>query len=106
MIEARDLDNLSARLHGRRSRLADGERLRSLCALASPAELAGALFPGSDLSLSLQVQRRLAEDFVNEARELALVLGGARAPDFGKPLKNAWSLDDSHLNFGCPAGKI
>lgn len=79
MIEVRDLDNLSARLHGRRSRLADGERLRSLCALASPAELAGALFPGSDLSYSRQVQGRLAVDYVREARELASVLGGARA---------------------------
>lgn len=75
----RDLDNLSTRLHGRRSRLADGERLRSLCALASPAELAGALFPGSDLSYSRQVQGRLAGDYVREARELASVLGGARA---------------------------
>ena len=79
MIEAGDLDNLSARLHGRRSRLADGERLRSLCALASPAELAGALFPGSGLGYSRQVQARLAEEFVLEARELASVLGGARA---------------------------
>jgi len=79
MIEAGDLDNLSARLHGRRSRLADGERLRSLCALASPAELAGALFPGSGLGYSRQVQARLAEDFVREALELSSALGGARA---------------------------
>lgn len=79
MIEVRDLDNLSARLHGRRSRLADGERLRSLCALASPADLAGALFPGSKLSYSRQLQGRLAGDYVREAHELASVLGGARA---------------------------
>jgi len=79
MIVVRDQDNLAARLHGRRSRLADGERLRSLCALASPAALAAALFPGTGVSTSPQVQRRLAEELVGEARGIAAVLGGARA---------------------------
>lgn len=79
MINQSDLEHLAVRLHGRRSRLADGERLRALCALASPAALADAMFPGAGLARSPEVQRRLAADYINEAREIASALGGARA---------------------------
>lgn len=76
---AGDLDNLSARLHGRRARLAAGERLWSLCALETTGALAAALFPGPAVPGPARLQNRLAENFVHEARELADVLGGARA---------------------------
>jgi len=79
LIESRDLEHLAVRLHGRRSRLADGERLRAFCALSSPAALAAAMFPGAGLAFSPEVQRRLAADYLYEAREIASALGGARA---------------------------
>lgn len=79
MLVAGDIDNLYARLHGRLGRLAAGERLRSLCALESREALAAALFPGAGQAAPKLVQNRLAENFVHEARELAAVLGGARA---------------------------
>ncbi len=79
MLVAGDLDNLYARLHGRFGRLAAGERLRSLCALASTEALAADLFNVSGPATPKQVQNKLAENFIYEARELASVLGGARA---------------------------
>jgi len=75
---ASDLDSLAAGLHGRRSRMADGERLRSLCSLPSHGALAAALFPGRGAATPGQVQRLLAESFIRETYELAFSLGGAR----------------------------
>jgi len=79
MLGLRDLDHLAARLHGRRGRLYDGARLRSLFALGSPGELAKAVFPGEGIATAAGLERRLVENFISENREIAACFGGARA---------------------------
>ena len=76
MLALRDLDALAARLHGRRSRLADGARLAALCALGSPAALAAELYPGEEFASAAGLQGRLAAGFAAEADEIAACLGG------------------------------
>lgn len=72
-----DLDFLVARSHGRRSRMAEAERLDSLCRLRSLEELAHAVLlepldgPG--------FQRRLQEEWLGEMEGLAARLGPPRA---------------------------
>lgn len=78
MIGADDADHLAARLHGRRSRMAEGERLRALCALESPRELGQALFSGAGAASSTEVQARLAQDLAAELSALGAGMGGAR----------------------------
>ncbi len=75
----KDMDYLAARLHGRRARLAEGPRLRALCALGSPAALGEALFPGAGLTAAADIQARLAEEFIKETLEIRACLSGARA---------------------------
>ncbi len=43
-----DMDRLAAVLHGRRSRMAEAERLNALCRMRTLPELAGTIFPGSE----------------------------------------------------------
>lgn len=78
MIAVKDLDNLAARLHGRRARMAEGTRLYELCGLGSPEALAAALFPGAGISSSPGIQRRLEEDLFIEIRGLASSVGKAQ----------------------------
>ncbi|MEI6972611.1 MAG: hypothetical protein WCL44_13975, partial [bacterium] len=61
-----DLDYIAARLHGRRSRLMEKERLDTLCRLHSVHELATALFPGTSLASSASIQQRLVQDLIDE----------------------------------------
>lgn len=76
MLAVKDLDHLAARLHGRRSRLAEGPRLAALCGLGSPAALAAAVLPGAAAAAPAEIQRGLARVFVLEARWIAGCLGG------------------------------
>jgi hypothetical protein len=76
MIGADDADHLAARLHGRRARMAEGERLAALCSLGSPGELGQALFPGAGINSSSGVQARLALDQAAELCGLAGSMGG------------------------------
>ncbi len=76
---AGDLDYLTARLHGRRSRLADGARLEGLCRLLGLAELGRALHPGTEVGSAGAFQRRLAEDLVRELSGFLKHLGGEKA---------------------------
>lgn len=69
---ANDLDYLAARLHGRRSRLAEEDRLDALCRLRSVPELAHTLYPEGDFDSAGEIQRRLVRDL---AREFSLLLG-------------------------------
>lgn len=73
----RDLDSLAARLHGRRSRLAEGPRLAALCSLASPAALGALLFPGDQTLTSGGIQARLISDLAAETLWISACLGGA-----------------------------
>ncbi len=61
-----DLDYLAARLHGRRSRLAEAGRLEGLCRLPSLADLGRAIYPSTEFHAAPDLQRRLAQDLVWE----------------------------------------
>ena len=74
---ALDLDYLAANVHGRRSRLAEAERLDALCRLRTVTDLARALFPESRFLTAAALQRVLILDQVEELTEIASRLGGA-----------------------------
>ena len=61
-----DLDYLCARLHGRRSRVAEGEWLDYLCTLRSLVELAHALSMTGAPESTIAFERRLVEDWISE----------------------------------------
>ena len=61
-----DLDYLAARLHGRRSRLAEVSRLESLCGLQSLPELSRTVYPDTKFHAVAEFQRGLAQDLVHE----------------------------------------
>ena len=73
-----DLDYLTTRLHARRSRMAEGERLDTLCNLRTLPELGRALFPGAELPVAADFQRQLVE---NLAREISGLLKHLEAED-------------------------
>ena len=75
-----NLDYLTARLHGRRSRMAEGDRLDALCRLRSVSELARHVWPDSDVQTVAEFQRRLVEELVREMSEFLPLLdeSGAR----------------------------
>lgn len=68
MIEAsnNDLDYLATRLHARRSRMAEAERLNALCRIRSVAELANIVFPNAEISSTAEFQRRLVFELTAE----------------------------------------
>lgn len=74
-----DLDYLTARLHGRRSRLAEAERLDALCRLPDLSELGRALYPGTELKVAVGLQRRLLQDLVWELSRCLRHLDGPGA---------------------------
>lgn len=76
---AKDLDYLVARLHGRRSRLAEAERLDELCRLRSIPELASVLYPEREFQRVEGLQQRVVEDSAAELSELFEQLTGAGA---------------------------
>lgn len=61
-----DLDYLDARLHGRRSRMAEAERLDALSRLRSLPELARAVAPGLEPSSTREFQAWLVERLAEE----------------------------------------
>jgi V/A-type H+/Na+-transporting ATPase subunit C len=63
---AKDLDYLAARLHGRRSRMAEGERLEGLCRIGSLQEFFSVLFPGFELTTALEFQSLCIRELVRE----------------------------------------
>ncbi len=81
-----DLDYLATRLHGRRSRLAEGERLEKLCAAPNLTELGRAVYPESELAAAGDLQRWLAQGLV---RELSGFLKHLQGPGAGLV---AWML--------------
>jgi len=64
MVEG--LDFLAARVHGRRSRLAEAGRLENLCRLPNSFELGRAVYPDTEFHTLADFQRRLAQDLVRE----------------------------------------
>jgi len=73
-----DLDYLAARLHGRRSRLAEAERLEGLCRLPDLPELGRAVYPEAEFHAAGDFQRRLAQDLVGELAGFLEHLEGVR----------------------------
>ncbi|MFA5203413.1 MAG: V-type ATPase subunit [Lentisphaeria bacterium] len=78
-VAATNLDYLVARLHGRRSRLAEEERLEPLCRLSTLSELSRAVLPGADLASAALLQRGLLQALLREWSEIAAQLDGAAA---------------------------
>lgn len=74
-----DLDYLAARIHGRRSLIAEAERLEALCRLRSLDELARAVLPAGEPMETLEFQRRMAMEWLEEMKELACGLSPPRA---------------------------
>ena len=72
-----DMDYLAANIHGRRSRLAEADRLDDLCRLHTVTDLARALFPESRFLTAAALQRVLILDQVEELTEIASRLGGS-----------------------------
>lgn len=85
-VAAMDLDYLAARLHGRRSRLAEGGRLDPLCRLTSLSEFGRAVWAGAEVQGAAAVQRRLVRELTLEWAAILRQLDGAAAEWF------AWLL--------------
>ena len=74
---ATDLDFLAANVHGRRSRLAEADRLDELCRVRSLPELAQRVLPGEQVLSVEDLQRRLVLAQVHEMAFIAARLDGA-----------------------------
>lgn len=61
-----NLEFLAARLHGRRSRMAEGERLDALCRIRTVEEYARTVFPEREYLGIADFQRQLIEEFIEE----------------------------------------
>ncbi len=75
-----NLDYLTARLHGRRSRMAEASRLDTLCRLRTVPDLLRQIAPDSKPQSVADFQRRLAEALTREVAEFLPLLDkpGAR----------------------------
>ena len=73
-----DVGFLAARIHGRRSRLAEAGRLENLCRLPEVPELGRAVYPDIEFHALADFHRRLAQDLV---RELCSFLKHLEGPD-------------------------
>ncbi len=76
---AKDLGYLAARLHGRRSRMAEGERLEALCRLGGLDELFRTLFPDVDLVSARDFQGYCVLELVRELSGFHAYLAGPGA---------------------------
>lgn len=74
-----NLDYLAARLHGSRSKMAEGERLDALCRISSIEEYARTVLPDREVRGIADLQRQLIEEFVEEIARIATQLVEARA---------------------------
>lgn len=76
LLTEKNLDYLTARLHGRRSRLADGVRLESLTHLKSVTDLGRELYPGARLQTAIAAQRRIIQGLIHELTRIRHHLSG------------------------------
>jgi len=75
--EGQDFDYLVARLHGRRSRMAEGDRLNALCRLNTLTDLYQSVFPASDLKGVGDFQRLCVSTL---GREISGLVGDLSGP--------------------------
>ncbi len=73
-----DLDFQAAVVHGRRSRLAEAERLDALCRVGTVEELAEAVFHEPSATTCADFQRRLLRVLFEELSEIAATLDAVR----------------------------
>ncbi len=66
-----NLDFLAARLHGRRSRMATGERLATLCQVRTVPRFGTEVLSVAEVLSATQIQRRLVEELAQEMAGLA-----------------------------------
>jgi vacuolar-type H+-ATPase subunit C/Vma6 len=78
-----DLDYLAARLHARRSRMAEGDRLDELCQIRTIPELSRTCRLETDYQSASEFQRRLSRDLVWELGGCLKHVGGAGGEVFG-----------------------
>ena len=76
---ANDLDYLAARLHARRSRMAEAERLDSLCHIRSLPEYFRTIFPESEFKGVLDFQRLLVYELIDELSSFRAYMSGPGA---------------------------
>lgn len=74
---ANNLDYLATRLHARRSRMAEAERLDALCAVRTLPELSRAARLDTEYQVVTEFQRRLVQDLVREIASCVRHVGGA-----------------------------
>lgn len=83
---ANNLDYLATRLHARRSRMAEAERLDALCQVRTLPELSRAVRLDTDYQAVAEFQRRLVQDLARELAGCVRHVGGAGGEVF------AWIL--------------
>ena len=76
---ANNLDYLATRLHARRSRMAEAERLDALCQIRTLPELSRAVRLDTDYQAATEFQRRLVQDLAGEIAGCVRHVGGAGA---------------------------
>lgn len=69
-----NLEFLAARLHGRRSRMAEGARLDRLCAAAALPQFASELLPATEVGSARQLQQWLVRELAGEIMAVAAQL--------------------------------
>ena len=76
-VTTTDLDFLAANIHGRRGRMAEGDRLDAVARLRTVPDLVRVLLPRETaIASSADLQRRLVRDLAAELGHLASYLGG------------------------------
>lgn len=78
-LRIKDLDHLAARLHGRRSRMAEAERLDELCRTESVADLAGKVFPEDKFGRAATFQHQLTQILIDEFARFPSFAAGTEA---------------------------
>lgn len=74
-----NLDYLAARLHGRRSRMAEGERLGALSRVKSIPDFAQIIFADNVVKTAGEAQRRMIKEWIEEMVSILHNLTGAKA---------------------------
>jgi vacuolar-type H+-ATPase subunit C/Vma6 len=93
---ANDLDYLATRLHARRSRMAEHERLDELCRARSLSELGRAIFSSGESPTTIEFQRRLAQELADEISDCLKHLDAADQ-DFTEWLLTRFQIENAKI---------
>ncbi len=74
-----DIDYLAARLHGRKSRMAETERLDRLCRIRNLSDFSATIFPDAEYHEIIDLQRQLVHELAHEVSGFTPHLAGPRA---------------------------